>query len=350
MPLDEFARRLEALWQMFPKASRAIVYGNPAHHAELAYLTNLVPKLEAAVALLTRAGEPKLFLGGGPNMLGAARPLTYITELAPLRDGQAVGQQAAEGRGDGDILLIGAGAMPLAFRDSLLDAIGNDNAVTDATEALWSLMRHKSSYELAAIREACATLSAAVAAIDAARREGAGVTSAILAGERAANAQGAQDIRTLFSVDGGRTLRPFTNLIEEAADPLQVYVAVRRFNYWAEGFAFLSERPLRVMRKASEVLRLARSTIKADTSAAAIADMIAATIRPDRSHPVTARSFASRIGLALEQSIDVGATFEAGEVYSLKIGVTDGGARHAIVSAVVAVRDDHTDVLWTAPQ
>src|SRR5882672_9000718 len=171
MPREEFARRIDALWRMFPKASCAIVYGSPAQHAELAYLTNLVPKLEAAVALLTRAGPNKLFLGGGPNMLGAARPLTFITELAPLRGGQAMGQQVAEDR-DGDILLIGAGAMPIEFRDSLLDAIGNDDAITDATQALWSLMRRKSSHELAAIREACVTLNAAVAAIDAARRDG----------------------------------------------------------------------------------------------------------------------------------------------------------------------------------
>jgi hypothetical protein len=349
MPKDEFARRIDALWRAFPKASCAVVYGNPAHHAELAYLTNLVPKLEAGVALLSRTGEPKLFLDGGPNMLGAARPLTFVTDLAPLRGGKGIGSLTAESR-DGDILLIGAGAMPITFRESLFEAIGNDDAILDATGALWSLMRRKSPHELAAIREACAALNAAVDAIDQSRREGAGVTAAILAGERAANAAGAQDVRTLFSHDGGRTLRPFTELIDTPADSLQVYAAVRRFNYWAEGFAQLSEQPLRVMRKASELLRLMRSTIKAGTAVAAMAEMIASTIRPDRPHPVTARSFASRIGVALDCPDDVNATFEAGEVYSLKVGVTDGSTRHAIVSAVVALSDDDTEVLWTGSQ
>src|SRR5258708_32928171 len=65
MPESEFTRRIDRLWQAHPTATRAIVYGSPRHHAELAYLTNLVPKLEAAVALLTRDTEPKLFLGGG---------------------------------------------------------------------------------------------------------------------------------------------------------------------------------------------------------------------------------------------------------------------------------------------
>src|SRR5262245_22469996 len=136
MPQEEFARRIDALWRAFPKASCAVVYGNPAHHAELAYLSNLVPKLEAAVALLSRTGEPKLFLDGGPNMLGAARPLTFIGDLAPLRGGKGIGSLTAESH-DGDILLIGAGAMPITFRESLLEAIGCDDAILEATGAQW---------------------------------------------------------------------------------------------------------------------------------------------------------------------------------------------------------------------
>ena len=66
-------------------SERAIVYGNAAHHAELAYLTNLVPKLEPALALLSRTEPPRLFVGGGANMLGAARPLTWIRDVVPLK-------------------------------------------------------------------------------------------------------------------------------------------------------------------------------------------------------------------------------------------------------------------------
>src|SRR5947209_11146193 len=106
MPREEFARRIDALWRAFPEAPCAIVYGSPRHHAELAYLTNLVPKLEAAVALLTRNTEPKLFLGGGPNMVGAAKPLTWVSDLAPLRSGQAVGQAAVAGTSAEKVIVI----------------------------------------------------------------------------------------------------------------------------------------------------------------------------------------------------------------------------------------------------
>src|SRR5215217_806788 len=150
MPKAEFLRRIEALWQSCPDASRALVYGSPRHHAELAYLTNFVPKLEPAVALLSRSDEPRLFVGGGANMLGAARPLTWIEDLAPLKE--------LESTRTSGCILIGGGYMPTALRRIIGD-------VPDATPRLWAQMRHKSPAELAAVPDACATLSAAMAAV-----------------------------------------------------------------------------------------------------------------------------------------------------------------------------------------
>ena len=69
-----------------PSATGAIVYGDRANHAELAYLTNFTPKLEAALALIPRDGTPQLLVGGGVNMLPAARPLTFVEDLRPLRN------------------------------------------------------------------------------------------------------------------------------------------------------------------------------------------------------------------------------------------------------------------------
>ena len=46
-------------------------------------------------------------------------------------------------------------------------------------------------------------------------------------------------MRTLFSLDGGRTLTPFEKPIDSAVDPLQAYIAVRYVGYWTEGFVFL---------------------------------------------------------------------------------------------------------------
>ena len=340
MPQSEFVRRIDALWQTHPAATRAVVYGSPRHHAELAYLTNLVPKLEAAVALLSRDGAPRLFLGGGPNMVGAAKPLTWILDLVPLRDGQAIGRAARAGASADAIIVIGSGAMLTAFNEAM------GMQAPDVTAQLWTQMRAKSYHELSAIRGACTALTAAIAAVDHAKGES--VTAAVLAGEQAANQAGAQDVRILFSRNGGRTLEPFVTLTEETVDPLQAYVAVRRFNYWAEGFALFSKQANPAKIKAMDILQKALAAIRAGTPTDGVAALIAAAIHPDAPHPVTARACLSTIGLGLEEPpyTDAGTTLESGNVYSVNVGVTTTAGQHAIVSAMIAVHKDRNDVLW----
>jgi hypothetical protein len=334
MPQAEFNRRIAALWDAYPDASQAIVFGSAKEHAELAYLTNFVPKLEPGIALLTRDGAQKLLFGGGPNMVGAMKPLTFIADMAPLN---TLGKAIAGWKP----LLIGGGAMSSAGRKTIDDA--TSGAAQDATPHVRSLMRRKSAAELAAIREACAGVQATISAIGKAARGGAGVTTAVLAGERAAIDAGAQDVRTLFSLDGGRTLRPFETLDDRRADPLQVYVAVRKFNYWAEGFACISNGPEPAASLAALLLDNALSAIQPGVPLAQLSRILAVGA-PYRVHPVTQGAHANPIGLALDGPADT--SFETGEVYSVRAGLSDGADAHAIVSAMIAVRDGGNDVLW----
>jgi hypothetical protein len=350
MPKQEFCARAARLWRGDPSRAGAIVYGDRVNHAELAYLTNFTPKLEAALALIPRAGNPQLLVGGGANMVPAARPLTFVEDLRPLRNaGKTVAQWAREQ--SGRPVLIGAASIPYALHREIGEALGGE--IEDKTAELRTLMRCKSARELAALREACATLAAAVAAIADAQDAGVGATAAVLAGERAANRRGAQDVRTLFSTDGGRTLRPFDLPVEHAIDPLQVYVAVRQFGYWAEGFAVLATSPNPWAERCGEVLRSAVGRLQAGTRCGELARAIIEAVRPLRPHAVTARSHGNSIGLALEEHPLIAAgcqdSFEAGGVYSLRIGLSDE-PHHAIVSAMVAVHERGNDVLWSSPQ
>jgi hypothetical protein len=61
---------------------------------------------------------------------------------------------------------------------------------------------------------------------------------------------------------------------------------------------------------------------------------------------MTARALVQRMGLALDERphTDVGPTFEDGEVYSLRIGVTDG-ARHHFAGAMMCVRGGCNELL-----
>jgi Xaa-Pro aminopeptidase len=348
MPQEEFAARMAALWRDHPSAGGAIVYGDRVNHAELAYLTHFTPKLEAALALIPRAGAATLLVGGGANMLQAAKPLTFIADLRPLRNvGKTVAQWAREQ--GGAPMMIGGGAMPYALHREIADALGG--GIADKTETLRALMRRKSARELALLREACATLAAAVTAMGTAQGAGAQATDVILGGERAANRRCAQDVRTLFSRDGGRTLRPFETTVERVLDPLQVYMAVRQFGYWAEGFAVLAASPHPCAQRAGDVLRSAVERMQAGTRCGELARAIAQAAHPLTLHPVTARVAGSGIGLALEEHPLIAAgseeSFEDGGVHSLRIGLSDARG-HAIVSAMVAVHERGSEVLWSS--
>jgi hypothetical protein len=199
------------------------------------------------------------------------------------------------------------------------------------------------------MRNSGVALGAAVKAIVTACANGAGVTDAILAGERAAYDDGAQDVRTLFSVNGGRTLVPYTAPIDQRVDPLQVYMAVRRFNYWAEGFYITSARPQPVFDKAQELLRLALAAIKPGVKPADVEKRVVSAMKRYRCHPVTERALISRIGIALEEPpyTNASAALEVWEFCSVRVGITDRAKNHAIVSAMIRVRDEGLDVFWS---
>jgi Xaa-Pro aminopeptidase len=337
---------LAAVWRAFPSASGAIVYGDRVNHAELAYLTHFTPKLEAALALIPRVGAPQLLVGGGANMVPAAKPLTFIEDLRPLRNvGQTVAEWArAQG---GSPVLIGGTAMPYALHQEIMRAF--EGPIEDRTGELHALMRRKSECELAALREACAALQAAMTAISEAQTAGASATAAILAGERVANHRGAQDVSTLFSLDRGRTLRPFETLVEHSVDPLQVYVAVRQFGYWAEGFGTFSASPNACAQRARDVLRSVVERMQTGERCGEIARSIARAAHSFDLHPITARGIGNGIGLALEEPPLIAAEsedrLESGGVYSVRVGLTDG-RDHAIVSAMVAVHAHGNEMLW----
>jgi len=239
MPQAEFAARIAKLWELWPQASGALVYGDSRDHAALAYLTNFTPKLEPAIALIPRSGAPRLMVGGGANMIPAAKPLTWVSDLVSLRPTGKTIAQWRDGLGGGACVCIGIDAMPTRLRRELDSAFAGQTP-DDEAHRLHGLMQDKSPRELACIGAASAALQAAVDAMRDAHRAREGITDVVLAGEHAAIGYKAQDVRTLFSLDGGRTYRPFSVPIKTAIDSLVVYIAVCRFGYWVDGVVTLA--------------------------------------------------------------------------------------------------------------
>ena len=58
-------------------------------------------------------------------------------------------------------------------------------------------------------------------------------------------------------------------------------------------------------------------------------------------HPITERAIISRLRLALEEPphSNPGMSFENGDICSVRVGITNGASEHAIVSAMVRVRE-----------
>jgi Xaa-Pro aminopeptidase len=351
LPRQDYEDRLVALWRDHPNAGGAIVYGNSHDYAALAYLTHFTPKLEAAIALMPRHGEPQMLVGGGINMLAAAKPLTFISQLAPLRDAaKPIADWARRLEPNSSLVLLGGDTMPYELRCALDRALGGIAPLENGDAALQARMRRKSTGELDILRSACTILGAAVAALRAAASKGQSVTDCILAAEHTALQSGAQDARSLFSLDGGKRLRPFDVPVVQCSDPLQVYLAVRRDGYWADAFVRAGTRNDKLGREARKILEAMLAEMKPGMPCRKL-HQIAETARGKQAlHPLANETFGSSIGLSLDESPlltrDGDATLEAGALYSLRVGVMAEHGRGAVISAIALVTQREPEVLW----
>jgi len=347
LPRAEYERRLAQVWIDHPRAGGMIVYGDPRDHAALAYLTHFTPKLEPAVALLAKASEPRLLVGGGANMIDAAWPLTFVRDLVPLRDiGTAVTQWLESLPGDAEIVAVNSDAMPPQPYLSLDRALAA-RAVRSGDEHLAARMRIKSACERTLMRDACAMLARGATALQEAFSRGDAIDKCVLHGEHAAIQAGAQDVRSLFSVDGGRTLRPFDGTTTSPAGPTPVYLAVRHDGYWAETVCQLGSALDALTQRAQRIVAMLVSQARPGLPLAAWHACVEAERRSFAIHPVTARSIARPIGLSLDDQpmCGNGQVLAAGETWALQVGLRDAG-HGAFATAIIAVTATGAECLW----
>lgn len=358
LPESEFHERLRSFWTRVAdkNIAGAIVYGDSRNHAELMYLSHFLPKLGPALLLIRRDGAPTLLVSGAPNMLAAARRMTWVEKTMPLRDPAESVHRWLDASRDSSlaqprVVVIGGEYMRGALYRSLDDVVGAQAFASDAALLLRGVMQRSRPVELRLIHQGCAILTTATTVLKEAAANRANVSSAIFAAESAARRAGAQDVRTLVSFDGGRTLRPFEQLSERVVEPLQAYLAVRCAGYWVEGF-HLTDLPHPVAASAREALAVVVAHARAGMKWRELHQLALAGIQPYRAHTMTERAIGNRIGLSLVDEPQLSAQgdvmLQAGSVYSLRVGVSDQSAQHAIVSALVHVYDHGNEVLWPA--
>lgn len=350
LPRAEYEARLkQVLGKLESGLSGLVIYGNKIDNAALAYVSNFAPKIESAIALLTKDGKLRIHAAGSPQMMVNAKRLTWTEDVRPQRDvPKHIAEWAEEAAGQGALGFWTSEAMPADLQPRIEAGLSGRKLV-DVSATLNALLREKSPVALKLSREASGILGEAVEAMKD-RFHGESGREAAVAAERVAADAGAQDVRILISLSKGGTPTAIDYPDGGKLDPLLAYVAVRRAGYWAEGFVTLTSMHHDTLTRTQAALKAMLAMAKAGTSVAALQEAAQAELGGLAIHPA-ARRLAVGVGLMLEESEaepDGVAKLEAGRVYSLRAGATESPSDNALLSAMVVAKEGGVDVLWSA--
>jgi Xaa-Pro aminopeptidase len=360
VPRDEFQIRLRALHGLMDaKGCKAmLVYGDAREHSELAYFTNFIPRHRWALALLPRQGEARLLVSMSSRDMPAQRLMTWIPDVMSAWTWESVFDPWLAALGSDapmDMGTIRFDLMRPPLLTSLEKSLGNRFRLIAADTEVHAL-RSTRPRELSLIRDACTVVRAGAAAFVQAWRDGMGVEAAALAGERAARALAAQDVRTLVSFDGGRTLAPFRGAFEpkSKSTPLLGYIAVKHKGYWAESFVGAADRPSDLLGRTQAGLAAALRSAAPGISAADLHAQATQPLSGSPLHPVLGGSIGRRIGISSNEGSelrrDASHVLKAGDVYALHVGTSDPQPGGAVASAMVAITPKGCEVLVRSPE
>jgi Xaa-Pro aminopeptidase len=361
LPGDEFSLRADALrgamaqhgWQA------VLTYGDVREHAALAYLSNFIPRVRWGMALLPRSGDARLLCAMSTRDLPAMRSLTWI---ADVRSGMGPEWQnafdpwlerfAAEPAPQ-KLGTLGFDLMAPVLHDAVRRSLGERFVLERADDVLAVPPGRKRPRELTLLRTSCKLLHDAAQVFADTWRESAEAETAALAAERAARSRAAQDVRTLVSLDGGRTLVPYQGRFEKTAGPLVGYLAVKVLGYWADLFVTVDDRGSAARRPAEQALDALITAMRPGARAGDLHAVALAEIAPLSLHSVLSGSVGHGIGLSLDEQpqfrAGADATLVEDGIYSLQVGCADADAGCVLVSAIVRTAPNGAEVLIRSP-
>jgi Xaa-Pro aminopeptidase len=349
LPYDEFTLRLDELRAAMDRNGwpAVLVYGDVREHAALAFLSSFIPRVRWGMALLPRSGDARLLCAMSTRDLPAMRTLTCIADVRsgmgpewekafdPWFDGLNGDQAQKLGTIGFDIM---APVLDAAVRRSL----GERFALQRADDVVAIPARRKRPRELTMMRASCKLLETAAKTFADSWRSNHEPETAALDAERLARSLAAQDVRTLVSLDGGRTLVPFQGRFEKCAGPLVGYLAVKVLGYWADMFVTVDDGSITTAARHAEA---ALDAIIANMRPGARTDVLHAkavgALAPHKLHPVLGGSVGHGIGLSLHEGPEFQASTDAtlaeDGVYTLQVGAADANAGNVLISAIVRV-------------
>lgn len=357
LPRDEFQIRMAALHRVMDTNGwkAVLIYGDADEHAALAYFTHFIPRLRWGMALIPREGEPRVLGSMSSRDVPAMKLMTWIPDVLSGWNWETAFDPWIAGLTGGEPIDIGSVGFermrPPLYR-LVEKSLGNRFRLHPADAAVNACCTRRPR-ELTLVRAASALVTAAADAFVAAWRKDKAVERAALAAERRARLSAAQDVRTLVSFDGGRTLAPFRGAFEATSDPLVGYVAVKHAGYWADLFVTAAGRTSEAQRRAQTAMD---ALLKGAAPGVPARDLYAKALAPLGSltlHPALSASVGHRIGLSLnggsELTRDAGHALAPGEIYTLHVGTHDPAGGGAIVSAMAAITATGADILHRSP-
>jgi Xaa-Pro aminopeptidase len=357
LPYDEFTLRLDALRAAMDRNGwpAVLVYGDVREHAALAFLSSFIPRVRWGMALLPRSGDARLLCAMSTRDLPAMRTLTWIADVRsgmgpewqkafdPWFDG-LIGDQAHK------LGTLGFDIMAPVLYAAVRRSLGERFALQRADDIVAIPSPRKRPRELTMMRASCKLVEAAAKTFAESWRRNHEPETAALDAERVARSLAAQDMRTLVSLDGGRTLVPFQGRFEKSAGPLLGYIAVKVLGYWADMFVTVDDGPVTpAARHAEAALDAIVANMRPGAQIDAIHAKAVGALAPYKLHPVLGGSIGHGIGLSLHEGPEFQATADAvlveGGVYTLQVGAADAKAGNVLISAIVRVAAKGTEVL-----
>src|SRR5208282_5050569 len=366
LPQDEFALRLDDLRAAMDRQGwpSVLVYGDAREHAALAFLSNFIPRMRWGMALLPRTGEARLLCAMGTRDLLAMRAMTWIADVhsgwGPEWE-KAFDPWIAQFLGERTVELgtLGFDLMAPALHEQVRRSLGDRFRLQRADDILAIPGSRKRPRELMMLRASCKVLEAATKAFADSWCNSQEPESAALDAEHVARSLAAQDVRTLISLDGGRTLVPYQGRFEKSAAPLVGYIAVKVLGYWADMFITVDDRSATpASRHAEAALDALIANVRPGARSGEIYANAIAALQPFTLHPVLGASVGHGIGLSLHEAPEFRAAgetalVEAG-VYALQVGVAaaeSGQAEsdHVLISAIARNTAKGAEVLARSP-
>jgi Xaa-Pro aminopeptidase len=361
LPYDEFTLRLDELRAAMDRNGwpAVLIYGDVREHAALAFLTSFIPRVRWGMALLPRAGDARLLCAMSTRDLPAMRTLTWI---ADVRSGMgpewvnAFDPWFEHFKGDQTQKLgtIGFDIVAPVLYAAVRRSLGERFALQRADDVVAIPAPRKRPRELTMMRASCKLVEAAAKAFVDSWRGNHEPETAALDAERVARSRAAQDVRTLVSLDGGRTLVPFQGRFEKCEGPLVGYIAVKVLGYWADMFVTVDDGSVAdTARHAEAALDAVIANMRPGARTDALHAKAVGALAPYTLHPVLGGSIGHGIGLSLHEGPEFQASADAtlveDGVYAFQVGAADAQAGNILLSAIVRVAAKGTEVLVRSP-